>query len=97
MPGYSQLKKLSETVLKLGNEIKLRAERGEKAVPVFIPDTIEDIDDSQDFVLGMPEKPKPPEPEESESPAEEAESVQETTDVSVDDLLSGIASGDAPD
>ena len=97
MPGYSQLKKLSETVLKLGNEIKLRAERGEKAVPVFIPDTIEDIDDSQDFVLGMPEKPKPPEPEEPETPPEE-EAASETTDVSVDDLLSGIsAGGDAPD
>lgn len=97
MPGYSQLKKLSETVLKLGNEIKLRAERGEKAVPVLIPDTIEDIDDSQDFVLGMPEKPKPPEPEEPEAPAEE-EAAPASSDISVDDLLSGIAAGgDAPD
>mgnify|MGYP007070021280 CR=1 FL=1 len=67
MPGYSQLKKLSQTLLKLGNEINLRAERGEKAVPVPIPDTIPDIDDSQDFVLGMPEKPKPPEPEPEEN------------------------------
>ena len=99
MPGYSQLKKLSETILKLGNEIKLRAERGEKAVPVFIPDTIEDIDDSQDFVLGMPEKPKPPEPEEPETPAEEeAAEAAPASDISVDDLLSGIsAGGDAPD
>ena len=100
MPGYSQLKKLSETILKLGNEIKLRAERGEKAVPVFIPDTIEDIDDSQDFVLGMPEKPKPPEPEEPETPAQEeaAAEAAPSSDVSVDDLLSGIAAGgDAPD
>lgn len=97
MPGYSQLKKLSETVLKLGNEIKLRAERGERAIPVLIPDTIEDIDDSQDFVLGMPEKPKPPEPEEPETPPEE-EAAAATSDVSVDDLLSGIsAGGDAPD
>lgn len=97
MPGYSQLKKLSETVLKLGNEIKLRAERGERAIPVLIPDTIEDIDDSQDFVLGMPEKPKPPEPEEPETPPEE-EAAAATSDVSVDDLLSGIAAGgDAPD
>ncbi len=95
MPGYSQLKKLSETVLKLGNEINLRAERGEKAIPVIVPDTIEDIDDSQDFVLGMPEKPKPPEPEPEES-VEEAEGVESENDssnVSVDDLLSGIAAG----
>ena len=99
MPGYSQLKKLSETLLKLGNEINLRAERGEKAVPVPIPDTIPDIDDSQDFVLGMPEKPKPPEPEpEEEAPAEEAAPEESSSDVSVDDLLSGIsAGGDAPD
>ena len=94
MPGYSQLKKLSETLLKLGNEINLRAQRGEKALPVPIPDTIPDIDDSQDFVLGMPEKPKPPEPEPEEAPAEEAaEESSSTSDVSVDDLLSGIASG----
>ena len=94
MPGYSQLKKLSETLLKLGNEINLRAQRGEKALPVPIPDTIPDIDDSQDFVLGMPEKPKPPEPEPEEAPAEEAaEEASSTSDVSVDDLLSGIASG----
>ena len=100
MPGYSQLKKLSETVLKLGNEIKLRAERGEKAIPVLIPDTIEDIDDSQDFVLGMPEKPKPPEPE-PEPEVEEAapsDSEESSSGVSVDDLLSGLsAGGDAPD
>ena len=94
MPGYSQLKKLSETLLKLGNEINLRAQRGEKALPVPIPDTIPDIDDSQDFVLGMPEKPKPPEPDPEEVPAEEAaEETSSTSDVSVDDLLSGIASG----
>ena len=100
MPGYSQLKKLSETVLKLGNEIKLRAERGEKAIPVLIPDTIEDIDDSQDFVLGMPEKPKPPEPEPEVEEASAADSGEEqaSSDVSVDDLLSGLAAGgDAPD
>ncbi|MCR5047225.1 MAG: hypothetical protein K6A42_11675 [Treponema sp.] len=94
MPGYSQLKKLSETVLKLGNEIKLRAERGEKAVPVLIPDTIEDIDDSQDFVLGMPEKPEPePEPEEEAADESAGQESEATSDVSVDDLLSGIASG----
>ncbi len=98
MPGYSQLKKLSETLLKLGNEINLRAERGEKAVPVPIPDTIPDIDDSQDFVLGMPEKPKPPEPEPEEAPADEAAAETSASDISVDDLLSGIsAGGDAPD
>ena len=56
MPGLSQLKKLSEDVLKLGNEPKLRAERGEKPVLAQIPSSVQDIDDSEDFVLGMPEK-----------------------------------------
>ncbi|MGN0740702.1 MAG: periplasmic flagellar collar protein FlcA [Treponema sp.] len=56
MPGLSQLKKLSEDVLRLGNEPKLRAERGEKPVLAQIPPSVQDIDDSEDFVLGMPEK-----------------------------------------
>ena len=56
MPGLSQLRKLSEDVLRLGNEPKLRAERGEKPVVAKIPSSVQDIDDSDDFVLGMPEK-----------------------------------------
>ena len=47
MPGLSQLKKLSEDVLKLGNEPKLRAERGEKPVLAQIPSSVQDIDDSE--------------------------------------------------
>lgn len=61
MPGFSQLKKLSEQVLKLGNEINVRAERGEKATPYPVPESIPDVDDSEDFVTGMPKKPKTPE------------------------------------
>ncbi len=106
MPGYSQLKKLSENILKLGNEIKLRAERGEKAIPVPIPDTIEDIDDSQDFVLGMPEKPKPPEPEEPEVPetAENSDSGENAINVDsffgedgTPDLSAFISDSDEPE
>src|SRR5574344_2069226 len=55
MPGLNQLKQFSTDILTLGDEQKIRATRGEKA-PVFpIPDDIEDRDDSDDFVLGMPQ------------------------------------------
>ncbi len=55
MPGLSQLKKFSSDLLSLGDEINLRAARGEKPVTIEIPDNIEDKNDSEEFVLGMPE------------------------------------------
>lgn len=55
MPGFSQLKKFSDDIISLGDEYSLRASRGERVVRYEIPKTIEDIDDSEDFVLGMPE------------------------------------------
>ena len=55
MPGLSQLKKFNADILSLGNEPGLRASRGEKPVTVPIPKGIEDIDDSDDFITGMPE------------------------------------------
>jgi len=55
MPGLSQLKKFNSDILSLGKEGELRASRGEKPAIVPIPKTIKDTDDSEDFVLGMPE------------------------------------------
>ena len=55
MPGLSQLKKFSGDLLALGDETNLRATRGEKPVKIEIPKEIEDKNDSEDFVLGMPE------------------------------------------
>jgi len=55
MPGLSQLKKFSSDLLSLGDETNLRAARGEKPVKVEIPKEIEDKNDSEDFVLGMPQ------------------------------------------
>jgi len=55
MPGLSQLKKFSSDLLSLGDELTLRASRGEKPVKVEIPNTVEDVNDSEDFVLGMPQ------------------------------------------
>ena len=55
MPGLSQLKQFSSDLLSLGDETNLRAIRGEKPVKIEIPKEIEDKNDSEDFVLGMPE------------------------------------------
>ncbi len=105
MPGFSQLKKLSEQILRLGNEINIRAERGEKAVPYPVPDTIPDIDDSEDFVTGMPEKPKTPEQiaqEEAEAAAEAAAKAEAERKASGEDDLFGSSGfganlGEVPD
>ena len=55
MPGLSQLKKFSSDLLSLGDEINLRAARGEKPVKIEIPKDVEDKNDSEEFVLGMPQ------------------------------------------
>ena len=57
MPGLSQLKQFNKDILSLGDEITLRAARGEKPVKVPIPATVKDVNDSEDFVIGMPENP----------------------------------------
>ena len=61
MPGLSQLKKFSSDLLALGDETNLRAIRGEKPVKIEIPKEIEDVNDSEDFVLGMPQIEAEPE------------------------------------
>ena len=61
MPGLSQLKKFSSDLLSLGDEVNLRATRGEKPVKIEIPNDIEDKNDSEEFVLGMPEIEAEPE------------------------------------
>lgn len=70
MPGLSQIKKFSSDLLAIGDEVTIRASRGEKPVAVPIPKTVEDINDSEDFVLGMPEI-------EAEKPAEADEDLSE--------------------
>ena len=57
MPGLSQLKQFEKDILSLGDEVTLRASRGEKPVKVPIPKTIKVDNDAEDFVLGMPEVP----------------------------------------
>lgn len=54
MPGLKQLQKLNSDLLILGDEEKIRAARGEKPVIAKIPNTVQDIDDSNDFQYGLP-------------------------------------------
>ena len=54
MPGLDQLRQFSEDVAKIGNELKIREERGESLVKVPLPVDIAEEDDSDDFALGMP-------------------------------------------
>ena len=54
MPGLSQLQKFNSDILSLGNEPTLRSQRGEQALSVPLPKGVKDIDDSDDFVVGMP-------------------------------------------
>lgn len=101
MPGFSQLKKLSEQILKLGNEINVRAARGEKAMPYPVPDTIPDIDDSEDFVTGLPEKPKTPEQIAQEEAEAAAKAEAERKASGEEDLFGssgfGAGLGEMPD
>ncbi len=55
MPGRNQLKQFNSDMLNLGDEVKVRAARGEKPVTVSIPPDVQDRDDSEDFISGMPQ------------------------------------------
>ncbi len=107
MPGLKQLKQFSSDVLNLGDELKVRATRSEKpAIAVLSPDT-PDIDDSQDFVLGLPEEADAvPESDTGESGAvsEEifpADSVAETAPSGgipdLDEILNTAGTASTPD
>lgn len=58
MPGLNQLKKFANDMLNIGDEVKIRAQRGEKPAVVPFPEGISEEDDSEDFVLGLPESSK---------------------------------------
>ena len=54
MPGLKQLQQFNSDILNLGDEVKIRAARGEKPVTVKIPKDVADTDDSEDFINGLP-------------------------------------------
>ena len=55
MPGLKQLTQFSEDMRAVGDEEKIRALRGEKVIPVALPQGISEADDSDDFIIGLPE------------------------------------------
>jgi tetratricopeptide (TPR) repeat protein len=77
MPGLSQLKKFNSDIIAVGNETRLRASRGEKPISMPVPRFLEDRDDSEDFVLGMPENPD----EASENTLSELPSDEDLSDI----------------
>ena len=90
MPGLNQLKKFSEDVANLGNELNIREERGEAPVQVALPD-VPETDDSNDFVLGMPDV--------ESSKEEKTEDTSTITSVSQnsDSLLTNTDTSDFPE
>ncbi|MFA6856970.1 MAG: hypothetical protein WCR31_07160 [Treponema sp.] len=97
MPGLSQLKQFNSDILALGKEAELRAARGEKTVIPPIPKSVKNTDDSEDFVLGMPEI------EDAGSPSdEEPVSDDDFSDITgekkpADDFPSAVGKADVPD
>ena len=55
MPGLNQLKQFISDIRDLGNESEIRQQRGEKVSDIDLPDTYEE-DDSEEFLIGLPEK-----------------------------------------
>ena len=87
MPGLKQLQKFNTDILSLGNEATLRSGRGEKPITVPIPKSVKDIDDSDDFVLGLPEV----EPEQIQ------EVTQNTDDEDFSDIMGNASPKSAPE
>ena len=93
MPGLNQLKKFTSDIQNIGDEVKIRAQRGEKPAVVPLPEGISEADDSEDFVLGLPENNQ-----EETSPSEEndqlsfaeGESALESDVPDFDALLGGL-------
>ncbi len=86
MPGLNQLKKFTSDIKDIGDEVKIRAQRGEKPAVVPLPEGISEEDDSEDFVLGMPEV------SEEETAASD---VSEEPSQSADDILASISEDSA--
>src|SRR5574344_525697 len=91
MPGLSQLKQFSTDILNLGDELKIRAARGEKPSTLPIPADIEDKDDSDDFVLGMPQLSENELEQADAAAAEEAKAANDFSDITGENKEEGAA------
>ncbi len=83
MPGLNQLKQFTEDIREVGDEVKIRAQRGEKTPEITLPQGISEEDDSNDFIIGMPDKDAVPENVPSE----------EDVDAQIEEILGGNVAG----
>ena len=95
MPGLKQLKKFSDDITTLGNEPKRRQERGDTMPQEPFPADASEADDSEDFVLGLPQDG---DKAESTDSADDSSSLNLDTldpiteDIDVQTLLNSVAS-----
>ena len=96
MPGLQQLRQFSEDVKNLGDEVNVRAQRGERPNEVPLPQGISEADDSQDFLLGLPTNDGAPAAAEQDA---DIALVDEPAGTGFDELLSPAANAldDLPD
>ncbi len=80
MPGLNQLKKFANDMLNIGDEVKIRAQRGEKPAVVPFPEGISEEDDSEDFVLGLPESQDKSQTEQTDDNISDTDSSTENTE-----------------
>ena len=79
MPGLNQLQKFYSDLMNLGDEIKIRAARGEKPSTIAIPSDVSPEDDSEIFKNGLPQLS---EEEQAQADAEAAEKEKFANDFS---------------
>ena len=86
MPGLNQLKKFAHDIDILGNEVQRRTEKEETIPKVDFPADISDADDSDEFLLGLPEQNK-----ESDSDANNGENLDLSSNPVLDEEIVKIA------
>lgn len=96
MPGLSALQKLNSDMLNLGDEVKIRSARGEKPVTIQIPQTVEDIDDSDDFKFGMPSLSEEEQAQADAAAAEQEREANDFSDITGEDDSSDESSAENP-
>ena len=85
MPGLNQLKKFAHDIDILGNEVQRRTEKEETIPKVDFPADISDADDSDEFLLGLPEQNK-----ESDSDANNGENLDLSSNPVLDEEIDNI-------
>ncbi len=103
MPGLKQLEKFRDDIHGLGDEEQVRLKRGEKMSEVPLPEGISEDDDSDDFILGLPETADDDVDESASYEDEEAETAEPNVDLNIDSLgedsvdMDSLAEFDSPE